>query len=223
MQAFLTRRGIFAASMLTISAIAATSTHASADDAGVVDDGGAADATPLDSATEAGSVPDATGATGSDATVAATDASAEAATGSGLPMYITPDGGPPAYSGGDIFQRLCVQNPGVMNFSFTTVIAPYAAPASCKTYNDEGHNAAHSCMCDNCFTLMQQCDALPGCREILKCQWDAGCTDSTTCYLAPGAPCAAPIDAWGTGSVSTALTQYLTTCGAKATPPCPTQ
>jgi hypothetical protein len=223
MQAFLTRRGIFAASMLTISAIAATSTHASADDAGVVDEGGAADAMVADAAEAGNAAPADAAGTTADATVPSADASPGDALGSGLPGYVTPDGAPPVYSGGDIFQALCVQNPNVTNFDFATVASPYPDAAGCKAYNDEGHNAAHSCLCDNCFKLMQQCDALPGCREILKCQFDAGCTNSTSCYLAPGAPCSTVIDAWGTGSVSTALTQYLTTCGAAASTPCPSQ
>jgi hypothetical protein len=94
--------------------------------------------------------------------------------------------------------------------------------ASCVAYaGSEGHATVHTCFCNSCFDLMQQCDALQGCREILKCELDSGCTDSTSCYLLPGAPCASVIDAWGTGSVATALTQYITACGSAATPACP--
>jgi hypothetical protein len=89
-------------------------------------------------------------------------------------------------------------------------------------FTKNGHTAAHSCMCQNCFALQQQCDALPGCQEIEKCAFDTGCNSANACYLTNG-KCVAPINNWGTGSVSTALSSNLQTCGNMANPACPTQ
>jgi hypothetical protein len=224
MQGFLTRRGIYAAAMMTIAAIAATSSHASADDAGPADagdDAATADAT-ADAAGEAAAPTE-------DATTGTSDASGDAAVAADAPSvpgvpYAQPDGAPPGYSGGDIFQRLCIDAPTNVNYAFNVVTAPYADAASCKTATvTEGHKAVHDCYCDSCFSLVQQCDALPGCQAILKCELDSGCTDSNSCYLLPGAPCYTVISSWGTGSVATALTQFLQTCSAAATPACPKQ
>ena len=100
--------------------------------------------------------------------------------------------------------------------------APYTTPAECKAFGNSGHTAAHSCLCDACFSVQQQCDALPGCQEIQKCGFDTGCTDANSCYLV-GGKCVTPINNWGTGSVATALSQALEACGSAAKPACPSQ
>ena len=196
--------------------MAASPAAAAPDDAG-------ADAAPGDAsaAIDTGTAAEA----GADATGLAVDASpdaAEPADGAlGPSSYVMDDGSVPSYSGGDIFQRLCVENPNPPTFLFTSVPAPYATPAACKTFISE-HAAARSCLCEmtNCFALQQQCDALPGCREIQKCGFDTGCHDANGCYLISGL-CVAPIDKWGTGSVATALSQMLETCGQSHS--CPIQ
>jgi hypothetical protein len=124
---------------------------------------------------------------------------------------------------GDIYTTLGVSAAGLPTpFSYTTVTAPYTDIPGCMAANAQGHTAMHNCLCMNCFSLMQQCDALPGCQAIWKCGADSGCNSPNACYLLPGAPCVTVIDEWGTGSVDTALTQALETCGAAASPACPT-
>jgi hypothetical protein len=138
------------------------------------------------------------------------------------------DGGPPP-TVSNIYTTVGITDPNATTFSYATdVAAPYADAAGCKMFDAQGHPAAHNCLCDKCFSLMQQCDALTGCRTITKCGWDTGCdvnaalTSLTSCYpLFGGAGCKAPIDKYGTGSVSTALSQQLGKCGS--TNGCPAQ
>jgi hypothetical protein len=136
------------------------------------------------------------------------------------------DGAVPTYDG-DIFTALNVSAAGLPTpFSYTSVTAPYTDMAGCMAFSSPGvtaHTAEHNCLCTSCFSLMQQCDALPGCQAIWKCSADAGCTTADACYLLPGAPCVTVINEWGTGSVSTALDQALNTCGQAANPACPAQ
>jgi hypothetical protein len=47
----------------------------------------------------------------------------------------------------------------------------------------------------------------------MKCVGDAGCTDNTSCYLIPGAPCTTVVDQYGNGSVAAAIPQLIQTCG----------
>ncbi|MGH7271634.1 MAG: hypothetical protein ACREJ3_14480 [Polyangiaceae bacterium] len=173
----------------------------------------AADATQSDGATPAS---DASG----DATLAAGEAGAEAAAPEGPAQD---DGSLPTYAGPDIFQTLCVTNPNVANFAFNTVQAPYTTVAGCQAYDSQGHPNVHNCLCaaSACFPLLEQCDALPGCKAILKCELDSGCTDANSCFLYPGAPCATVITNYGVGSVATDLTQLLTACGTANM--CPTK
>jgi hypothetical protein len=219
MQAFVARRGAFAAAILTISSIAATSGHAAADDAGL-DSGAGADAG-LDASQDAAAVVTA------DATVSDDGgAGDDAATNDDFDLYALTDAGPvqddgslPLYSGGNVFQALCVADPTVADpttkpFSFTSVAAPYTDVTGCLAYNDEGHAAAHACFCNKCFTLVQQCDALEGCREASKCGLDHNCTDPTTCYFSS---CTTVIDKWANTSAATFLSSKLEGCG------CPTQ
>jgi hypothetical protein len=148
---------------------------------------------------------------------------AETADGPGPSAWAGPapyDASPPTFAG-DIYQFLCIQNPNAATFSYDTVTANYADVAGCKAYDNQGHQSVHDCLCDSCFSLMQQCDALPGCRAIAKCAWDSGCTSANACYLFPPAPCVAPINQAGTGSVSTGLESALSTCGQ--TNNCPAQ
>lgn len=205
------RRSVFAACILAIGGMAADPDggDAAAADASV-DAAQAVDATTT--------TPDATVAPPADASGTMSDG-AVASTGS---QYVLPDGALPPYSAGNIYDLLCVQDPGIVPFDFTKVKAPYADMAGCIAFDKTGHTAAHSCLCQNCFTLQQQCDALPGCQEIEKCAFDTGCNSANACYLSNG-KCVAPINNWGTGSVSTALSSYLQTCGNMANPACPTQ
>ncbi len=132
------------------------------------------------------------------------------------------DGFVPTFSG-DIFAAVGVSAQGLPTpFSYTSVAAPYTDLTGCMGFDAQGHMAAHSCLCMACLSTMAQCDAMPGCRAIWKCAEDSGCTNAQACYLLPGAPCTNVINLWGTGSVSTALSQALQSCGAGASPACPT-
>jgi hypothetical protein len=125
-------------------------------------------------------------------------------------------------------------------YSYTVVQKPYADVAGCMQFDSQGHPAAHNCYCQKCFDLVQQCDALPGCQEIVKCFEDSGCvtnktactlaavaepklacTPTLTCYLFPSAPCATTIDKWGNATVSTGVMDLLVTCGQANS--CPSQ
>jgi hypothetical protein len=206
MQPLTSRRSVFLACILAIGGMAADP------------DGGDA------AASQDAAPPDASTAP-ADATVgddASSEAASDAAAASDAVQYVTPDGASPPYSAGNVYDLLCVQDPNVTPFAFNTVKTPYTTPAECKAFGTSGHMAAHACLCDACFVLQQQCDALPGCQEIQKCGFDTGCTDPNSCYLI-GAKCATQIDNWGTGSVSTALTQLLENCGKAASPACPAQ
>jgi hypothetical protein len=130
------------------------------------------------------------------------------------------DASPVAFSG-DIYKMLCVQNPNETTFSYDSVKAPYADSAACKLFDNQGHPGPHDCLCGACFSFMQQCDAIAGCRAIAKCAWDSGCTSANGCYLGLTAPCTNVIDQWGTGSVSTGLQAALSSCGQ--TNQCPAQ
>ncbi len=225
MQAFVAKRGTFAAAILILTGIAITPGHAAADDAGAdgsaPDDGGQVDA-----GQDAAAVVDAGGG-GADATVTADAAlSDDGSEGDGFDFYtldgagpVQDDGSLPAYSGGNIYEALCVADPTIADpttkpFSFTTVQAPYTTVAACLAYNNEGHATAHNCFCNQCFTLIQQCDALEGCRETMKCGLDNNCTDPTTCYFAS---CTTVTDKWANTSAATFLSAKLESCG------CPTQ
>lgn len=229
MQAFLLRRGVFAASILVLTALATT---------GRADDAGLADAGSPD-AGDAATVADAGASAGDDAAPdssvgeiadGAADAMNGDATVTPVFMLINSDAGPipddgslPTYSGQDIFSLLCVQNPATQDptatpFSFTSVAKPYPDAASCLMYADQGHPMVHNCFCNSCFDLMQQCDALEGCKEILKCELDSNCGDPSTCYF--GA-CTTVIDKWNNTSTATFLTYLLKQCGTANS--CPVQ
>jgi hypothetical protein len=130
------------------------------------------------------------------------------------------DASPQTFSG-DIFATVGVTNPVATNFVYSHVAAPYTDAAGCKAFSDHGHPNVHNCLCDKCFTEMQQCDALVGCQAIITCAWGLGCdpnaplTSTESCYpLFGGAGCKMQIDSYGTGSVSTAMSQLLGKCGA---------
>ncbi len=223
MQPFVSRRSLFAASLLAVFGLAAdpndagtdgSSTADAAMDAGL-DSSTASDATVTDSATADAIEPTA------DANVE-DGGPAEAAAGSSEGVgFVQDDGGLPIYTGPNIFDWLCEAPPDSVPFSYSSVQAPYTTADACKTFGaDEGHTSARACLCDSCFALQQQCDAIAGCRTIQKCGWDTGCHDSNSCYLVQGL-CATQINNAGTGSVSTALSQAIETCGS--TNMCPVQ
>ncbi|HLJ58761.1 MAG TPA: hypothetical protein VKZ50_03420 [bacterium] len=141
----------------------------------------------------------------------------------GPPMATsTPPTGPD-----NIYSMLGVTDPMATNFVYKNVMAPYPDAAGCHAFNNQGHQAVHDCLCDKCFSLMQQCDAVQGCQAIAKCAWDSGCDPSAgimaanSCYPIAGTGCTAPINQYGTGSVSTGLAQQLGLCGK--TNSCPSQ
>jgi hypothetical protein len=207
------RRSVFAACILAIGGMAA-------DPDGGTDAAAAEDASPEAAVADA-SPADATVADGSGATPDA--ASDDAALMDDVPQYVQPDGSLPTYTGGNIYDLLCVQDPGVVPFDFSAIKPPYTTQAECKTFDpSQGHATARACLCDNCFTLQQQCDALPGCEDIQKCGFDTGCNNADSCYLV-GGKCVTQINNWGTGSVATALSQMLEVCGQAANPACPAQ
>jgi hypothetical protein len=134
------------------------------------------------------------------------------------------DGYVPVFDGGgNILDYLGVRpsTPLPAPFAYNGVQSPYPDATACMAYDAQGHPSTHSCLCTKCFQLTQECDSLPGCKAILKCAEDSGCTDANSCYLLPGAPCVQVINDYGTGSVSTALEQMLRACGASNG--CPTQ
>ena len=216
MQPFVSRRSLFAASILAVLGLAADPNDAGSDAS-----------TPADAATDAAS----DSGPGPDATLA--DAMApepEAATDDAAPDvapasaegngFVQDDGGLPAYTGPNIFDFLCIDPPDTTPFSYATVKAPYADAAGCKAFAPEvGHATARACLCNSCFQLERQCDALAGCQSIQTCGFNTGCKDTNSCYYA-GA-CSKEIDGAGTGSVSTALASLLETCAA--TNLCPVQ
>jgi hypothetical protein len=206
------RRSVFAACILAIGGMAA-------------DPDGGADAAAAEEAGADAALVDASPEVTPDATVAELEGGggSDAALMSDVPQYVMPTGAPPPYNAGNVYDLLCVQDPGVVPFDYSAVKAPYTTPAECKTFNAAaGHAAARACLCDNCFSLQQQCDALPGCQDIQKCGLDTGCTDANSCYLV-GMKCVTQINNWGTGSVSTALSQLVDQCGQAAKPACPAQ
>jgi hypothetical protein len=115
----------------------------------------------------------------------------------------------------DVFQKLCIKKPeNVPNFRFDQVAAPYPDAAGCKAF-DTGLTPAHPttrvCLCDRCFALQQQCDALPACRAMLHCSLNTGCLSREACYLNNGS-CRDVIDAWGNTGVASALLERLNGC-----------
>jgi hypothetical protein len=240
----LSRRSVTVAVMLAAGAVAAAPVTTADGGAPQADasagDGGGALSTPGDDAsaapdasqagndagpagTDSGSVPVADGAAGGDAapcTATAYDAATEASVFNFQPVWS--GAGPAADDGGvasvcgSVYTVLGVTDPGVAPYLYNGVAKPYPDAAGCHAYDAQGHQQMHDCLCDNCFALQQQCDALPGCKAIQKCGGDSGCTDPNSCYLIPGAPCTTIIDQWGNGSVSTGLAQGLETCGQAA-------
>src|ERR1700753_3374794 len=109
------------------------------------------------------------------------------------------DNNPPqVMEDGGIYSKLGVPVPAAsadggltpQPFLFETVKSPYDDAAGCKSFTSDtikagDHADERSCLCDNCFMLHQQCDALQGCQEIMQCILDIGCTDSNSCYLGP--------------------------------------
>jgi len=136
----------------------------------------------------------------------------------------------------DIFAKLGIAPPSStfadggatpQPFAYDEVQAPYSDAAGCKAFSSQTAQATRDCLCDNCFALEQQCDALDHCIEIVDCGNRIGCTDAYSCYLTPaksaadptGAGCVTEIDSAGNGSVSAALSLQIQQC--RATSKCP--
>jgi hypothetical protein len=135
--------------------------------------------------------------------------------------------------GNDIFAKINqkpgppVTNPNPPQFLYKDVKEPYADndTAACKAFTSDVFPAGYkssirSCMCDNCFAMQRQCDALQGCQEDTKCSMDIDCRNVNTCYLGPavtpldptGKGCVAVVDKWGNAGVSSALQVQLSDC-----------
>jgi hypothetical protein len=171
MQPFVSKRSLFAASLLALLGLAADPNDAGSDASPVAD--AAPDAAAGDAAVDASAALDATVPVSDGAGEAASDDGAtppaEAGPSEGV-GFVQDDGGLPTYTGPNIFDFLCVERPDNTPLAYVDVKAPYTTPAACKTFAPEvGHSTARSCLCDSCFALQQQCDALAGCRTIQKC------------------------------------------------------
>jgi len=150
--------------------------------------------------------------------------------GSGPPANMLP--GPPSNDGalddgfmppftldnGDALLYLGICQTLPTPFSYTSVTAPYTDAAGCMAFDNLGHPNVQNCLCQKCFSLIQQCDALPLCQAALKCGENSTClgmtglTGSECIYLLPGAPCVSPIDNPGNGSVAVGLFNAIGSC-----------
>jgi hypothetical protein len=210
-----TPRLFLVACALAIGVVGQAAPDASSDATGDATTGPAADATtgsPDDAATTTDSCPT------EDASPGANDDGPGPTTWPGPPSndgalddgYMVPF----TLDNGNALAYLGISSAGLPAFTtYTTVKAPYTDATGCMAYDAQGHMAAHTCLCQKCFSLVQQCDALTACRAILKCAQDSGCNSANACYLYPGAPCINVINSAGTGSVSTGLESNIATCG----------
>src|SRR5580658_9343212 len=148
-----TPRLFLAACALAIGVVAATpgSDAAAPDDSGAPDDATTADSATGDAATNDGCV---------------------------LPTTLPEDGGPnadelygppsddgslddgymPAFTlnNGDALGYLGICQTLPTPFSYTSVKAPYTDTAGCMAFANQGHAASHNCLCQKCFTVMQE-------------------------------------------------------------------
>jgi hypothetical protein len=125
-------------------------------------------------------------------------------------------GSPGAADGGDIYDQLGIDPPpeDTPDFTYSDVPAPYEDIDGCKAFSDT-YPDERGCMCDNCFDLMQQCDALQGCQEMFECQLEQQCVDENDCYF--GGKCTEIYDRWGNTGASTALSRLIGTCANENT------
>jgi hypothetical protein len=130
--------------------------------------------------------------------------------------FVQDDGAIPSFNTPDIFQFLCITNPHVVSFSFRDVKAPFSDVAGCKTqFVMSGYPPNETaCSCENCFSLVQQCAALPACRAMEDCILKSGCSGSS-CYYNNG-PCASVYDNYGSGGLASNLTSLISNCFVKA-------
>ncbi|HEX4337407.1 MAG TPA: hypothetical protein VH062_15935 [Polyangiaceae bacterium] len=138
--------------------------------------------------------------------------------------------------GGDIYKTVGVAPPAAsadgtatpVPYRYDQVKSPYddGDAAACKAFSSDDLPAGfktdeRSCLCDSCFMIQRECDALIGCQQIMNCILSIGCTDSNSCYLAPqktaldpdAKGCVDVIDKWGNSGVSTALSNQIGDCG----------
>jgi hypothetical protein len=100
-------------------------------------------------------------------------------------------------------------------YKFSELELPYETSDQCIMHGEEERDdtsAESECMCNQCLELMQECDVLPGCVEIVACAMESGCRDEFFCYLIPGAPCTETIDRWGNATLATAVSVALLDC-----------
>ena len=124
----------------------------------------------------------------------------------------------PLTRGGNIFEALCVADPRsptptTKPFSFTTVPGPVHDGGRVPGLQRRGSRSRARLLLQPVLHPHQQCDALQGCRETMKCGLDNNCTDPTTCYFAS---CTTVINKWANTSAATFLSAKLESCG------CPT-
>ncbi|MET0285460.1 MAG: hypothetical protein ABW352_13350 [Polyangiales bacterium] len=101
---------------------------------------------------------------------------------------------------------------------FSELKIPFNDPAGCLATNAKKHQDSSgitSCRCNSCFEAMQECEAVPGCQEIVACSNRTGCREEFSCYLIPGAQCVQTIDQWGNSSLATAIALEIMACSTK--------
>ena len=98
---------------------------------------------------------------------------------------------------------------------FDELKIPFTDPAGCVAVNAKNRQDTSeitSCRCSACFQAMQECEAVPGCPEIMACSNRTKCQDEFSCYLLPGAQCAPVIDLWGNSSLAVTISLELMAC-----------
>jgi len=114
-----------------------------------------------------------------------------------------------------IWEFMDVEDPQPDETLYQDTASPYEDAAGCKAF-ENAFPEIHDCMCDKCFDVQQQCDALEGCREIAQCGIEIGCTDAYSCYLTPAdAKCVPIIDKWGNTGLAAAVSLALSACSVE--------
>jgi hypothetical protein len=102
---------------------------------------------------------------------------------------------------------------------FSELKQPFNDAAGCTSTMAKKHqdtSGVTSCRCNACLDSMEECEAVPGCIEIMTCSNQTGCLDEFSCYLLPGAKCAPVIDQWGNSSLATAIALDIMACSKTA-------
>jgi hypothetical protein len=100
-------------------------------------------------------------------------------------------------------------------YDFSALKIPFESSEKCKaTFSKKYQDTSPvtTCRCDQCLDKMQECEAVPGCVEIMACSNRTGCRNEFDCYLFPGAGCQEVIDRWGNSSLATAISIDIMAC-----------